>query len=98
LAGRMISNADAMSVPENIRKVAVFTMISSVLTLLGGILMFRLSKAGFWMYLLGTVVGIAGPLVTYGTGNLISIFTGSIMVFIGIIFVILYSLHLKHLR
>jgi uncharacterized membrane protein YjjP (DUF1212 family) len=59
--------------------------------------MFRLKKAGYWLYILGTAISIAGPLYIFG-GNLISMLSTVLIGIAGIVFVILYGLNLKYLR
>ena len=92
----MNSVNDALN-PANLKKLAIYGGIASVLTLLGAFLMFQLKKNGFYIYVLGTLVGIVGTFMVFG-GNLIGMITGSAMSFFGILFVILYGLNLKHLK
>lgn len=98
IAEKMLSGASEVLKPENLKKNALFSIIASIFTLVGAILMFQLKKAGFWAYVLGTVISIAAPFVIFGAGNLISMAATIGAAFIGIIFVVLYALNLKHLR
>jgi hypothetical protein len=98
LAEKMMSGIEPMQNPENIRKNALFKVAGSLLTLLGGILMFNLRKIGFWSYILGTIIAVTGPFVAFGTGNILGILSSSVLAFIGILFVVLYSLNLKYLK
>ena len=84
--------------PQNIRMNSVFKVISCILNILGAFLMIRLMKAGFWIYILGTAVGIVGVFVSYGAHNLVGLFLSSGAAFMGILFVVLYSLNLKALK
>ena len=97
-AEKILSGTSEMLRPENLKKSALFSIVASVFTLLGGILMFGLKKAGFYSYVLGTILGIAGPFIAFGGGNFITILSSSFIAFIGIFFVILYGLNVKHLR
>ncbi|HRO46795.1 hypothetical protein [Agriterribacter sp.] len=97
-AEKILSGTSEMLQPENLRKSALFSIIASVFTLLGGILMFGLKKTGFYSYVLGTAIGIAGPFIAFGGGNFLTILSSSFIAFIGILFVILYGLNVKHLR
>jgi hypothetical protein len=97
-AEKVLSGTSEMLQPEKLKKNALFGMVASVFTLLGGILMFGLKKTGFYSYVLGTAIGIAGPFVAFGGGNVMTILSSSFAAFIGILFVILYGLNLKHLR
>lgn len=98
IAEKIFSGTSDMLVPANMRKIALFSIVASIFTLLGGILMFQLKKTGFWIYVLGTIVGIVGPITIFGTGNLLSVFQTMGIAFIGVIFVVLYALNLKHLK
>lgn len=98
MANQIFSGMSDFMNPENIRKNAVFSLVSYVFTLLGAILMFRLSKTGFWLYMLGTLVGIVAPFIVYGGSNLLTIISSSALAFIGILFVVLYGLNFKHLK
>ncbi len=98
MANQIFAGMSDLLNPENIRKNAIFSIVSCVFTLLGAILMFRLSKTGFWLYLLGTLIGIVAPFIVYGGSNIFSILTSSAFAFFGILFVVLYGLNLKHLK
>lgn len=97
-AEKILSGTSEMLRPENLKKSALFSIIASVFTLLGGILMFGLKKPGFYSYVLGTAIGIAGPFIAFGGGNFLTILSSSFIAFIGILFVVLYGLNVKHLR
>lgn len=98
IAEKILSGTSVMLQPENIKKSSMFGIVASVFTLLGGILMFGLKKTGFYSYILGTAIGIAGPFIAFGGSSFITIISGSFIAFFGILFVILYGLNLKHLR
>ncbi len=82
--------------PDKIRSNAIGSGIASLLTLLGAILMWGLDKKGYFLYIIGTVVGIAVPIFVYQ--GFVGALAGSGIAFIGIIFAILYSVNLKHLK
>ncbi|MGR3809365.1 hypothetical protein [Jiulongibacter sp. NS-SX5] len=81
---------------ENIQNMSIANGISALLCLLGAILMWSLDKKGFWLYVIGTAVGVIAPLMIYK--GLLGAMAGGGMAFIGILFVVLYALNLKHLR
>ncbi|AQG81946.1 hypothetical protein [Spirosoma montaniterrae] len=72
--------------PEQIRSLSVAQFGYSLLTLIGAVLMFRLRRVGFWVYSLGIVVGLIGPVALAGFGA----FNTSFGVFFSIIFAGLY--------
>lgn len=97
IAEKMIAGTSKMEEPENLKKNALSGIVAAVCTLGGAIFMFRLKKAGYWLYILGTAISIAGPLYIFG-GNLISMLSTVLIGIIGIVFVVLYGLNLKYLR
>ncbi|MFT3945747.1 MAG: hypothetical protein QM763_02140 [Agriterribacter sp.] len=98
LAKKIADGASEIIKSENLKKNALFGVISSIFTLVGAILMFRLKKTGFWIYVLGTVISIAAPIAIYGVGNIVSLGIVFIAALTGIVFVVLYAMNLKYLR
>ncbi|MBS1748894.1 MAG: hypothetical protein JST63_03210 [Bacteroidetes bacterium] len=97
IAKRIISDTNELVKPENMKRSDIFSIVASICTLLGAMLMFRLKKSGYWLYILGTILGIAGPLYIFGE-NFISMLSTIGTGGIGIVFVILYGLNLKYLK
>jgi hypothetical protein len=98
MADKVISGASVMLEPANIKKNALFGILANLLTLGGAYLMFQLRKPGFWVYLAGTGLAILSPILVYGASNLMSLGMTAVIGFFGIIFVVLYSLNLKHMK
>ncbi|MCC6289020.1 MAG: hypothetical protein IT249_14140 [Chitinophagaceae bacterium] len=98
MAEKMLSGVSDVLKPENLKKSALFSIISSIFTLVGAILMFQLKKPGFWLYVLGVIIAIIAPMVIFGANNLVSMMSTMGAAVIGIIFVILYAMNLKHLK
>jgi hypothetical protein len=73
-------------------------MINNLLTLLGASLMLRLKKRGFHLYLLGNLIGVVAPLLVFGSGNILGFAFSFFTAFFGGLFLILYSLKIKHLH
>ena len=97
LGKTMIRSVSKMMTAENIRKNAIGTMISAIFTLIGAILMWRLKRNGFYIYLAGTLFGLGVPFYLYGVNTMsvgISFFSG----FFGLVFIALYVLNIKSLR
>jgi len=80
--------------PDEIRQLAVAQFIYSLLTLTGAILMFRLRRIGFWIYVVGVATGIILPVALSGFGAL----NTSFGVFFSILFAGLYWTNLKEMR
>lgn len=95
VAGIFNSISDAMD-SEKIKKNALGSLLSSILCAIGAFFMWNLQKKGFWIYVLGTVVGIVVPLVVFG-GGLMGLAASASSAFFGVLFCILYVVNLKHL-
>ncbi len=97
MAGNILNSFSDMTSASAIRKNAIGTIISSVITLLGALVMWRLKRIGFFIYILGTLVGVAVPLVLFGaSGNSIAVAIFS--QFFGFLFIALYALNYRNLR
>ena len=97
LGKKMMMSVSKMLTVENIRKTAIGTIMSAMLTLIGAILMWRFKKSGFYLYIVGTIIGLSVPFYLYGANTMsvgISFFSG----FFGLIFIALYALNIKSLR
>lgn len=94
---KILGGMSEMTTPENLKKQAIGNIIPSALCLLGAILMWRLNRNGFYLYILGTVVGIIVPFYLFGNNFLVALSTGFAS-FIGILFIIFYAMNLKSMR
>jgi predicted phage tail protein len=86
---------NGMSV-ENVKNNAIATVIGSILTLLGAILMWGLNKKGFWLYVAGTAVTVIAPAFIFG--GLIGLATAGVGGFFGVLFCVLYGINLKFMK
>lgn len=93
----VMKQASNMVSPEKIKKYALGSMITNLLTLFGAFMMFRLKKIGFWIYLLGTVAFAAVPLWVYGLSNPLAYGMGMLFAGVGVVFVLLYARNLKYM-
>lgn len=80
--------------PDRIRRLAIAQFPYALLTLAGAVLMFRLRRVGFWIYVAGVVAGLVLPVALVGFGAL----NTSFGVFFSLIFVGLYWLNLRDMR
>ena len=94
----MISGASAMLDPEKLKQNYLLGLISNLITLGGAIMMFRLRKIGFWMYIAGTMVLVATPLIIFGVSNLLGLGITFGFGVVGVLFIVLYSINLKQLQ
>jgi hypothetical protein len=97
LANNVVNNMSVMATPDNLRKMAIGTVISSILCLMGAILMWNLRRIGYYIYTLGTLIIIILPFYLFGSNFLSNISVG-IQSFIGIIFVIFYAMNIKSMK
>jgi hypothetical protein len=95
---QLIENAAAVNSTSNMRDHAFFAMVSNLLTLLGAMLMLRLKKNGFRLYLLGTLISVVAPILVFGGTNLLGLAFAFYAGFFGLIFVILYAVKLKYME
>ncbi len=82
--------------PGKIRKSSLINIISNLFTLFGGVMMWKLKKQGFYLYVTGIVILIACPLMVMGKflGILSAIGSG----FFGVVFIIMYAVNLKEMN
>jgi hypothetical protein len=96
-AAKVMNNVSVMANPDNLRKASLGNIIASVFCLLGAILMWRLNRTGFYIYVLGTIIGIVVPFYVFGNNFLTALSVG-FAAFIGVLFVIFYAMNLKSMK
>ena len=82
---------------KNIRTKAIGDIIAALFTLGGAILMWRRKRVGYFIYILGILIGIAIPFYLYGN-NLMAVGISSFGSFFGLIFIALYALNLSYFK
>ena len=96
VAGKLLQSIGDSMTPEKIKNNGIATAITSLITLIGAILMWGLRKTGFYVYVIGAIAAVIAPIAIFGG------FAGAMAsggaAFVGILFIILYALNLKHLR
>lgn len=98
ISTKLMEGLETTFTPENIRKGAIGAMASAVFCLLGAFMMWKLKRTGYYVYILGALVGIVVPFLIFGTENIIAISMSVITGFFGLLFIVLYGLNLKSLR
>jgi hypothetical protein len=88
--------ADAFT-PENVRKLSISEIIGALLCLSGALLMWRINKKGYFLYVAGVLLGIIIPFVLFGN-NIMGIIMSVISGFVGLVFCILYGVNLKDMK
>ncbi|MEO8820389.1 MAG: hypothetical protein ABI267_07605 [Ginsengibacter sp.] len=82
---------------DNLKKDAIGKFIAALFTLMGALLMWKLKRTGFYIYIVGIIIGIIIPFYLYGN-DLIAVGATSFANFFGLIFIALYALNLKSMR
>lgn len=82
---------------DKIKKNAIGAIIAAIFCISGAFLMFRLNKKGYYLYLVGTLIGIIIPIALYGS-NLIGILGTVVSGFFGLVFCVLYGVNLKDMK
>ncbi|MBT8327921.1 MAG: hypothetical protein KJP21_09370 [Bacteroidia bacterium] len=82
--------------PENIRKSSLVNIISCLLTLFGAILMWQLKRVGYFAYIAGILVMVIGMAVVFE--GVVGLAVAGMTGFIGVVFIVLYGVNLKHMK
>ncbi|GAB3689547.1 hypothetical protein GCM10027592_06080 [Spirosoma flavus] len=91
---RSTGDAPVSNDPDEVRSLAIAQFAYSLLTLIGAILMFRLQRIGFWIYVAGVAVGLFLPVILAGFVAL----NTSFGVFFSLLFVGLYWTMVKEMK
>lgn len=94
---KIMTDVSKVSTPESLRKTSIGNAVSSLICLFGALLMWKLRRAGFYLYILGTAIGIILPFFLLGS-NFITNLSAGIYSFIGILFIIFYAMNLKSMK
>jgi type III secretory pathway component EscR len=82
---------------DHIRKSAIGTIVAALFTLLGALLMWRLKRIGFYLYIAGVLVALIFPFYLYNN-NFLAAGMSAVSSFFGLIFIALYALNFKSLK
>ncbi len=97
LGEKMKKNILDMISVEKIKKSAMGGFIAAIFTLAGAISMWLLRRFGFYLYIIGIIIGIVVPFYIYGN-NLLAIGISGFGSFLGLVFIALYALNLKSMK
>lgn len=82
--------------PENIRKSSIVNFLSCLLTLFVAILMWQLKRNGYFLYIAGIAIMVIGMAVIFK--GIIGLAAAGATAFIGVLFIVLYGVNLKHMK
>lgn len=94
---KMMGSLTSLSTAKAIRENAFGAILSAIFTLSGALLMWRLRRIGFYLYMAGVLIGIIAPFYFFGN-NLIAIGISSFANFFGLVFIALYALNFRALK
>lgn len=97
-AEKMINDSKEMLKKENVIKLNIGNIVANLLTLAGAILMFRMNKRGFWLYLAGIIIWIGTPLALFGVNSVPGIISAVGQGIVGVLFVVMYAFNLKEMN
>ena len=83
---------------SNMRDNSFFSLVSNLLTLIGAVLMLRLKKNGFRLYVLGCIIGVVAPIIVFGSGNFLGLSYAMLSGFSSVLFILLYGFKLKYME
>jgi hypothetical protein len=98
LRNNQFNETQAFAEPQKLGKYFLLQGVSAVITLFGGIFMFRLKRVGFWGYLLGNIVSIVSPVLIFGLNKTSAANSSLYFGFLGLLFVLMYAVNLKHMH
>jgi len=85
--------------------IAIATFVGSLLCAVGAIFMFRLKKIGFFIYLIGQLIPLAGSVYSMLVINSnlqgfesISIVSTGVGMIVPVAFIVMYGVNLKHMK
>ena len=96
-AGKMINSVSKVSA-DDLKKGGVLAILAAIVCISGAFMMWKLRRIGYYVYIAGILIGIVSPFVVFGSSNLAAIIGSTVTGFIGIAFIILYGVNVKHLR
>ena len=90
---KLIGEIKSSMTPGVIRLNSFWNFLGALFCMLGALLMWRMKISGYFLYFLGTAIGIITPLVIFGSGFL-GVTKTLIPTFFGILFIIFYGMNL----
>ncbi len=94
---KMKKNIMDMISVDKIKHSAMGSIIAALFTLTGAISMWLLRRLGFYLYIIGIIIGIGVPFYIYGN-NILAIGLSGFGSFFGLVFIALYALNLKSMK
>ncbi|HEX9958029.1 MAG TPA: hypothetical protein VGA96_12260 [Fibrella sp.] len=80
--------------PRVVRQLSLSQFVYSLITLIGVVLMFRLRRVGFYVYIVGALLGFILPIYFVGLSSLGTSFS----VFFSVLFAVMYGFCLREMK
>jgi uncharacterized membrane protein len=95
---KMMESMKSYTDKNKLLQKGVADLIANLLTLFGAILMWKMNRKGYFIYVAGILAWVLGPLVIFGTGSFIAVMESAMGFFTGLLFCILYAMNLKDMK
>jgi len=95
---RVLADVYNANTNSNMRDYSFFNITCNILSLIGALLMLKLKKNGFRLYLLGTLISFISPLLVFGSDNLLGQAFSLYYAISGGLFLLLYAFKLKFMQ
>jgi hypothetical protein len=82
----------------NLVPVITVGIIGAILCIIGAVMMRKLKKDGFWIYIGGELLPLIAGLILMGTAQFTGVFSVIVGVGVPVLFVVLYGLQLKYMK
>ena len=96
-SNKMLKDVNVFFDAKKIQQNSIASIVCNLITLLGALLMFKMNRKGFVVYVLGTVAGVVLPLLIFGNNSLAG-FLAYIPGFFGLVFIAMYAFQLKDMK
>lgn len=98
MALKVFDSANEFNDAGKIRTKGVVETIASLLTLAGAILMWRMNRKGYVIYVAGIILWACSSVIAFGTGNFLAMLDLAVSFFAALLFAILYAFSLKDMK
>jgi hypothetical protein len=95
MANKILNSVTNSLTPDKIKKNGLAGAISSVLCIIGAILMWSMQKKGYFIYVAGVLISVVAPIII--NSGFMGMAASGFSLFIGVIFCVLYGLKLKEM-
>ena len=97
MAERMIKMSAAVT-PAMLKKGALVNIFAAIACIMGAVLMWKQKRNGFFLYLGGILSGVIAPFMLFGMNNILAVGSSVLQGFVGVAFLIMYAVNLKHMH